>query len=187
MVNNKITHQLHVRVGDIFTDFEARKKAKFELYLDSACDKHNKHPNIPFFIGNELTNETEITNVDILLLQNGKVRAICEIEESNVKPNNILGKLTSVAIADRARVILNGKTDEIEVGNNVVFIHILSTKKIDDDKSRKPGQWKNIEAKVKSKCPFFNISEYHLIYGDITNFYKGNNGEKELLKILRKL
>ncbi len=81
-------HALHRTIGKIIKDhFSSRP---FAVLLDRACkDMQEERQNIPLFFLGKKSRATEICDVDILILKNGKIKAIFEIEESDKRPNQI--------------------------------------------------------------------------------------------------
>ena len=69
--------------------------------MDEACvvrptTKVLQH--LPFFLPGKVGNETEITNVDIMVVKNDKrVKLVCEIEESDISPVRTYGKIFTAA------------------------------------------------------------------------------------------
>lgn len=83
------TNQLHLRIGEILEKTLGNKKG-IVLLRDAACGG-NQH--IPLFCTSARSRETEYCNVDLMILKNNKIKVILEIEESNVKPTQVCGKL----------------------------------------------------------------------------------------------
>lgn len=82
----KEVHPLHKAIAD-------RLKSVFPLHnlvKDEACGGKQR---IPLFYDRDKSRATEYCNVDMLVLKENRVRAITEIEESNVTPTQICGKL----------------------------------------------------------------------------------------------
>jgi len=82
-------------MGDILRDLLKDEK-EIVLLRDKACGG-NQH--IPLFCTSEKSRETEYCNVDMMILKNDKIKVIVEIEESNVKPTQICGKLLTSALS----------------------------------------------------------------------------------------
>ena len=84
---------MHVSIGDLI---ENSLGERAQLVRDQACGGNQQ---IPLFCSNEKSNKTEYCNVDLLVIQDGKIRVIIEIEESDVKPTQICGKFLTSALA----------------------------------------------------------------------------------------
>jgi len=78
-------HPLHKEIADRLDNILPSNS----LVKDEACGGDQR---IPLFYDKEKSRATEYCNVDMLVLKENRVRAIIEIEESNVKPTQICGK-----------------------------------------------------------------------------------------------
>jgi len=178
-------HELHKAVGNAFKAI-IQPLSEFKLELDEACDDSiatKKH--LPFFLSINAHNDTEITNVDIMLVKDNSVKLICEIEESDISPNRTYGKVFSAATAIMCR--LKNKT-RFDVDKNGIFVQVLSSKSLIKKDSKKVNQGKNIEkainAILKSNCSW--IKEYHLFYGEVNDFDFNKNGYIFLRDVINK-
>ena len=126
------------------------------------------------------------TNVDLMMLKNEKVNLICEIDESDIKPTRIFGKIFTAASAVMCKLKSGAKYD---LDQNGIFIQILSPKALKVGRSRKIIQGQNIEMAINSilKKGGSWIKEYYLIYGDVDYFKPGNNGYINIEKIVKGL
>ncbi len=68
-----------------------------------------------------MSRATEYCNVDLLLFKDDKIKAIVEIEESNVKPTQISGKLLTSALSKFYIHESNGDKP-VGMAENVLFI-----------------------------------------------------------------
>jgi hypothetical protein len=121
---------------------------------------------IPLFYDREKSRETEYCNVDLLVLKENKIKAIIEIEESNVKPTQTCGKFLTSALA-RYYIHENKENEPVEMNNYVAFIQIVDTSKLKKN-SAKPKQWKALERSIQGILPLRNsrITSYMLITKD---------------------
>lgn len=157
-----MAHPLHKIVGKEIETFFA-SKSDFEVKLDPACSTKKGLHHIPFFIGTNKSYETQLTNVDILVVKDKKIKVVCEIDESNVKPGHIFGKFLSVVSSDIC-ITYNGTKYNFD--DSIIFIQVLSKKKLEPN-SKKEEQWDNIEKSIDSNFSSFkglNIS-YNIIKG----------------------
>jgi hypothetical protein len=104
---------------------------------DHACDKHGKL--IPLY-PNASETRIRFCDVDMLIEVGGTGRVIIEIEESNVKPINILGKFFASAFSSYYR---STKGDLKPLANRVLFIQVLDSSKLKEE-SGKRDQWDSI-------------------------------------------
>ena len=155
----KKVHALHKAVADkLESIFPPNGFVK-----DEACGG-NQH--IPLFCDRKKTRATQYCNVDLLVLKENRVRAIIEIEESNVKPTQVCGKFLTSALA-RYYIHDNKENEIVEMDEDVAFIQILDASKLRAN-SAKRKQWKTIERSIKSILPLRNsrITSYTLVTTD---------------------
>jgi len=150
-------HELHVSIGDLIEE-RLREREDFKLVRDKDCGGDQR---IPLFCSGVKSRRTEYCNVDLLVIQDGKIRVIVEIEESDVKPTQICGKFLTSALA---RYYIH-ETEENPIGmhDSVTFIQVVSTSGL-KRLSVKTYQWKNLEASIKNILPLknSNVNEYRL-------------------------
>jgi hypothetical protein len=161
-------HELHIALGNAFKDILELKK-DYKVELDEACETDpDKKKHLPFFLSDVAHNDTEITNVDLMVVKDKTVKVICEIEESDITPIRTYGKVFTTATTLMCQ--LNDKT-RYKLDKNGIFIQVLSSEKL-KDYSKKEKQGENIENAInnllKSSCSW--VKEYHLIYGKIDDF-----------------
>lgn len=119
------------------------------------------------FSFNNKSNSTEICNVDAIIIRNNKIKIVIEIEESNVKPTQILGKMMATALS-KYYIHNNDFNEPIEMDNEMCFIQILDTSKLKKELSSKPNQWINIRDTILNILPIKNskLRYYELFFGD---------------------
>ncbi len=134
--------------------------------MDSAC-ANERRQHIPIFLEEDRSLEAKICNVDILILKDGKIKIVIEIEESNIKPTQICGKFLT-AVLGKYYIHRKNSYRSIQYSESVLFMQILNNSKLKKDKTRKIEQGKKIEQEIIKiikdqgwKCP---IKEYKLIY-----------------------
>jgi len=155
----KKAHPLHKAIADrLESIFPPRS-----LIRDEACGGDQR---IPLFYDKEKSRATEYCNVDMLVLKENRVRAIIEIEESNVKPTQICGKFLTSALA-RYYIHENKENEPVEMHDHVAFVQIVDPSKLKKN-STKPKQWKALEKSIQSILPLRNnrITSYMLITKD---------------------
>lgn len=138
------------------------------LIRDRACGG-NQH--IPLFFSEDKSRGTEYCDVDLLVLKNGKIRIIVEIEETNIRPTQICGKLLTAALA---RYYIHETMNYKLVGmhDSVTFIQILNSSKLKAQKTSKFTQGKNLEHSINNILPVkeSKITDYRLFYGNRSYF-----------------
>jgi hypothetical protein len=141
---------------------------------DEACGGDQR---IPLFYDTKKSRETEYCNVDLLVLKENKIKAIIEIEESNVKPTQICGKFLTSALANY--YIHDSKRNEpVEMDNSVIFVQIVDASKLVKCKTSKFKQWKALEESINRIIPLKNsrITLYKLLsteqLDNLTSFIK---------------
>ena len=131
------------------------------LFLDSACGGKQ---HIPLFYSSKKSRASEFCNVDGLVLKDGMIKIIIEIEESNVKPTQICGKFLTSALAKY--YIHESRGDKpVEMGGKVFFIQVLDTSKLVKYKTKKLDQWKKLETAINNIMPLKNsrITAYKIL------------------------
>lgn len=170
-------HLLHDKIGKHLHKKIVGKN--IEILTDPACGGDQK---IPLFFLAEKSRDTQLCQVDSLIMKNREVKVIIEIEESNIKPVQILGKLMASTIA---KYYNNTKKEHVNIkmADNVIFIQVLDTKALPSE-SKKRKQWENINNSINEILPKLNthIKTYKIFYGklddikldEITKFILGH-------------
>jgi len=157
-------HPLHKAVASIII---ARIPAGFELVSDPACGGIQ---HLPLFIGQGKAIRTRMCCVDILVIRDGKVHAIVEIEESGFIPSKICGKFLQAALANH--FIHDTRTEgPISYGENVLFIQVLDGSKCLKTLGQKDSQAELIRNEIRKLLPIRGVKQYELFFvkgeGDI--------------------
>lgn len=136
---------LHKKVGKIFQGLVS-KYTNLKLIQDPACQEKQQgvQQRIPLFCSEEKSRENEFCNVDMLVLKEGKIKMIVEIEESNVKPTQVCGKFLTSALS-KYYIHETQNNQPIEMDEKVTFIQILDTSRLVRGKTKKLKQWKQLE------------------------------------------
>jgi len=150
------------------------------IHADGACDGNHR---IPLFCLGQKSKRTELCNVDMLLIISGKVKVIIEIEESNVKPIQIFGKLVASALCSH---YMYRNNDPIPMDDSVLFIQVLDTSTL-KEKTLKLAQWNVVEKLIADILPIRDskIKEYRLFYGDRHDFSPESEAGKQLTECIR--
>ena len=166
-----MNHPFHELIGrsinnDVFPDCK--------IIRDPACggDQH-----IPLFCSEERSRETEYCNVDLLIVDNNKIKVIIEIEEANIKPTQICGKLLTSALA-KYFIHESENNEHIGMAKSVLFIQILDVSKLKIGKTAKTRQWQKLEKSIQNIIPVKDsaIDRYRIFSGKYPDF-----DSKELL------
>jgi len=149
-------HELHVAIGNLIEDSLGERA---QLVKDQACGGNQQ---IPLFCSVVKSRKTEYCNVDLLVIQGGKISVIVEIEESDIKPTQICGKFLTSALA---RYYIHETEGNVPIGmhDSVAFIQVVDTSNLKSS-SAKPAQWTNVELSIGNILPLkdSNIEEYRL-------------------------
>jgi len=150
-------HPLHCKVGKALEAFQGG----FEVVRDPACCGET---NIPLFLGRRKARETEVCNVDALIIQDDRARVVIEIEESSILPTQVCGKLLTCALA---KYYIHETRDNQPIPlEDVLFIQVLDDGDL-PDLSKKQRQMALIKDRIlamgllASKTP---ITDYKLFW-----------------------
>ncbi|MCK9614713.1 MAG: hypothetical protein M0R48_04310 [Candidatus Omnitrophica bacterium] len=158
-------HPFHEKIGDLINNTVF---PNCKIIKDPACGG-GQH--IPLFCSGERSRETEYCNVDLLITVDNKIKVIIEIEEANIKPTQICGKLLTSALS-KYFIHESEGSNLIGMADSVLFIQVLDSLKLKIDKTAKTKQWDKIEKSIQDIIPVkgSNISRYKIFYGNKTNF-----------------
>ena len=171
-------HSFHKLIGDIISENITGEDIR--ILKDPACDPNGHILPLYYSKGGEEEDDEAIinrrarifTNVDLLILKDHKIKVIIEIEESNVKPIHIFGKFFASAFSSYYFHPSEGKKTNW-MADSVLFIQILDTSKLKDEKTSKLKQWKNLENLIKKALPEIqdsSIRNYKIFWDNEDNF-----------------
>ncbi len=148
--------------------FEDSISSDCQLIRDAACGGNQY---IPLFVSEEKSRSTKYCDVDLLVLKEGKIKIIIEIEETNIKPIQICGKFLASALS-QYYIHKSMNANPVGMHNSVTFIQILDSSKLKTDETSKFKQRENLENSINSILPVkeSNVTKYRLFYGDISHF-----------------
>lgn len=171
-------HELHSTIGK--TIDEARVP-ECKVIRDRACGGDQ---NIPLFCCAEKSRETEYCDVDLLVVRDNKVRVIVEIEESDVTPIQICGKLFASALSSH---FIHDKWGAVEMSDSVFFIQVLDTSRLKLNETSKTEQWKRLEQSIRSVLPVKHsrICCYRMFQGNAKDFATNGEQGKALLSSIQ--
>jgi len=168
-------HSFHRAIGRLINPKDFPKYETLEILKDPSCDPKGQRISL---YKQGIGTPVRYCDVDILVATDKKLRVIIEIEESNVKPIQIFGKFFASAFSDFYMGKGIGKNRYHPIVVPVLFIQVLDSSKLKEGKSKKPGQWENIEKQIQDflKKPFGIITEYG-IFRDGGREFESRSGE----------
>jgi len=170
-------HPLHDAIGHVLKSCVPED----DLILDPACGG-SQH--IPLFVSDARTRETAFCNVDALILKNGQIKVIIEIDESNTKPTHVAGKFLTSAMATHYIHDSVGGPPVIK-HDSVWFLQVLSTSGL-EDRSKKTGQWENLRSSIRALLPMGQVEHYELLYGIPDDFTDGGAKQPAVVDVIRR-
>lgn len=118
--------------------------------------------------------------VDLLLVMDGFVHVIVEIEESGFLPTKICGKFLQAGLADHFIHDTMNK-GPVPYAENVLFVQILDGSKCLKPAGSKKKQAELIEAEIRKLIPLGRVADYRLL------FVKGAGDREGLNKVIKVL
>lgn len=169
-----MSHPLHRDVAD---KVRSRLDENFELLRDPACGGSHQ---LPLFIVAPKARETRVCCVDMLVIQDRKIRAIIEIEESGFHPTKICGKFFQ-AVLTNYYIHASHSNEEIPYSKEVTFIQVLDSTKFQKQGSKKGLQAEIIEKEINRMLPLGNINEYRLFLIGDQSYHEGLDSFGEII------
>ncbi len=140
-------HSLHKFIGNIVGKWaEGSTNEDNYIQLSPECGGWHK---LPLFYYNEAGEGIEFAQADILIIKNGKVRCIIEIEESGITPIKLIGKFTTSILCNYYEYIERSGLPKaplhLELDERLSFIQIVKDMdSFNKPRSKKPDQFKGI-------------------------------------------
>lgn len=159
-------HLLHKEIGKKILD-----RFGSDALVDPACADGTHR--LPLFCSGEKSRESEFCNVDALVMKRGEVKAVVEIEEADIKPTQVCGKILTSALS---RFYIYRGT-KCPLSQRMLFVQVVDTSKLKHG-SRKEKQFDNLKAAIQGAFPLKNgrMVEYALFALD-----KGNEAKMQEL------
>ena len=165
-------HNLHLQVG---LELSKLNSEEIRVILDRACIEESEHieiHNIPLFLETK-SSETELCNVDALIIKEGKVCVIIEIDESKTNPSHICGKYLTSTFSN----LYEYNKDMIKIPpGTVLFVQIIDSTKF-PKQSRKLKKLEIIQKKISEntqgivrKYCLFNDKDIDNVLVEIRDF-----------------
>ena len=173
-----VEHKLHMAVGKLI-DKTFNQPPSVEVVRDSACGGKQQ---IPLFLG-EKGRGNVLTNVDLMILKENKIKIIVEIEESDLAPLHICGKFLAPLLCETYIHSTKGN-EKIGMDKAVMLIQILNKAKLSEG-TKKEEQGKKIEKAIINFIADqkFPIKKYKIIYGSEDSFTNGSTGNELIREI----
>ena len=160
-----MSHSFHLAVAK---QIDRLRAGRGKLFQDPACDGKQ---HLPLFVGGVNKRESHMCDVDMLMISEGQVRVIIEIEESGFIPMKICGKFLQSVFA--THFIQDSRPEHIfPYGKRVLFIQVLDGSKFNKTGTSKYLQARLIEEKIRDLLTIIGsiITDYNLvIVGDPNN------------------
>lgn len=149
-------HPVHMAVGECLRSYS--KKFGMTCYLDPACGGSTF---LPLFTDGH-SRKTETCKVDALIVRENRIKLVVEIEESNIKPTQILGKYLTTAVSKHfTHTKLLGEGVHCPLSNSA-FLQIAFLGNLPEG-SQKPDQLELLRDEIKRRFIFPPIVCYELL------------------------
>ena len=174
--NESMEHNLHKTIGELISD----AFLELEIVKDPACGGDQL---VSLFCNEQKSRKTKYADVDMVILKDGRVKVIIEIEESDIRPVYICGKFLVSALSN---YFIHDRYGVVEMDDSVLFLQILDSSKLKHDRTSKLEQFKNLEKSIQGVIPLkgSSIDSYRIFYGDISEFTDGEV-KNELIDCIR--
>jgi hypothetical protein len=149
-------HPLHEYVGCLLSRYQSENT---EVILDEACNPggyYGDRQQISLFANDVKSRKDRLCKVDAMIVKDGKVKIILEIEESGFIPTKVCGKYLTSALS--TRYIRDNVKMELEK-NSILFIQIIDTGK---NSLQKQEQLQLIEQRL-NEMNYGCINKYKLL------------------------
>lgn len=170
-----MSHPLHVEIGTFLKGITL--PANCRLLLAPECGGTH---NLPLFCCQQKSNDAEYCNVDALVVKDGKVCFLMEIEESGLIATKICGKfLTSALSSHFIHDVLNNAVTPMD--NQVTFVQVMDTTKL-DLRTKKIKQGQSLERSIQSILSLRSVAVYRLFFVRGVDEFRSDEGKKTDLR-----
>jgi len=181
-----MSHDLHEIVGNIVSGI-AKDFSTIQIIKSNHCEIGKSE--IHLYCSYNKSNATEYCDVDLLIIEKEKVRAIIEIEEPNgATPITVFGKFiaSAASISAEYEPEKGFKKNLVVLDEPVTFIHILGVK----DKGSKSSQYESVGKFIKENIMPIRGSKvncYKQIYGTVPEFQNVSGKGREFIDYIKAL
>lgn len=153
-----MAYDVHKDIGKYLKNLENELNVKVVLARECGGNQ-----NIPLFLHESKSNETEICNVDAMIIKDDTIRVLIEIEVSDTRPTQVCGKYLTSNLAKFYIHKQDGKETTMTLKKSgVLFIQIIDSTKF-PKKSSKQKQLENIEKATNAVIGHGCIKKYTLV------------------------
>ena len=170
-----MNHPLHLEIGAFLDKILLPEKC--QLLLAPECGGTH---NLPLFCRQEKSNDAEYCNVDAMVIKDGKICFLLEIEETGLTPTKICGKfLTSALSTHFIHDVRNNAVTLMD--SQVTFMQVMDASSLKPN-TMKIKQGQLLEASIQSILPLRNILIYCLFYFNGVQEFQSNETKKSDLQ-----
>ena len=168
-------HLLHILIGEIILG-AALSGCGPILGKDCGGDQY-----IQLFCNSRAKMATRFCSVDAIVMKDGKVKTIIEIEESDIRPMALSGKVFVSSLATH----FNHGGKSYPIAPHVSFIQIIDTKKLSPGSS-KLLQCEHLREGIRNSISLTggSVKDYEIFHGDIAEFERVE-AQREFQEYLR--
>src|SRR5215469_11576704 len=168
-------HPLHKAVGDVLRSLEG---PNVRVLLDSACGGEGQQ--IRLFGYEPVGNNSCLAWVDAAVVVNGEIQVVLEIDESNVRPLYLCGKVFATALCNYS----SRRGQRTPLAASLLFVQVIGTPK--NEKSAKLRQCDYLERTINSIFETLDhrVHRYSFHHGTPEGFSKGDDGRTLCQEIL---
>jgi hypothetical protein len=167
-------HPLHVTIAKIIM---RTQMTGCQVILGKDCGGDQ---NIQLFCNTEAEMATRFCSVDAIVLKDGKVIVVIEIEESDIRPVALCGKVLVSALAPH----FIHREKDYPVAPHASFIQVIDTKDLSPNSSKLPECRHLIELIRSTLSTSGRNMEYDIFHGDAAEFER-REAQQELHDHLR--
>lgn len=167
-------HPLHELIANIVAD---AKTQDVRAVFGKDCGGTQK---IQLFCTNRATRENLFCEVDAVVLKRDEVKVIVEIEETDIRPVALCGKVFASALASH----FIDESGVYPMAERVSFVQVIDTKKLSPSSS-KLRQCVNLAASIQPHIEEVgrSMQSYQIFYGDLAEFER-SKPQRELVEYL---
>src|ERR1039458_8254185 len=167
-------HPLHKLIGDIVSGLDAPNT---KVVLDKACGGEQK---IQLFCTDASSYKSCLCHVDAAILFNDQVKVIIEVEESDIRPVHLCGKVFVSALATH----YIHRKKPYRMADTVFFVQVIDTSDKPDNASKLP-QCRYLETSIQNLLCVSNTPlQWDIFYGGASRFQRSED-QQELMSHIR--